>query len=252
MTESARKFKADSSLELWKQVPFKAKAAVLVILYETESGDLNVVLTTRSSNLRSYPSQAAFPGGRCDHEEETAWETALREASEEIGFDPHKFQFEQLCNLPCYLSRNLLVVMPCLCLIKSCDGSPITLEDVSPSISEQEVDVVFSFPLKAVLAHDGPYFVSYTEGDWLNHVYGFYQLDIPNNDSSYWVAADNNKVSGESISSAPVVGLTAHMLVDCARIAYPLVKFINEGTEYGFEAAIYDMLRDGKFNSTRM
>lgn len=252
MTENIRSFKAESSVELWNQVPYKNKAAVLIILYETEPGNINVVLTTRSRNLRSYPSQAAFPGGRCDSDEETAWDTALREAKEEIGFDPTKFDFEKLSNLPCYLSRHLLVVLPCLCIIKTYDNSPIKLQDVAPNISRQEVEIVFSFSLKAVLGPDGPYFVSYIEEDWLDRIYGFYQLEIQNDGSSYWVSVDNDAFFIDSIRSAPVVGLTAHMLIDCARIAYPKTKFVNQKAEYGYEPAIYDMLRDGKFDSTRM
>ncbi len=61
-------------------------AAVLVGLVERESG-LSVLLTRRADTLRSHTGQVAFPGGRCDPGE-TPWETALREAEEEIGLDP--------------------------------------------------------------------------------------------------------------------------------------------------------------------
>jgi len=61
-------------------------AAVLVGLVERESG-LSVLLTRRSDSLRSHTGQIALPGGRCDPGE-TPWETALREAQEEIGLDP--------------------------------------------------------------------------------------------------------------------------------------------------------------------
>jgi 8-oxo-dGTP pyrophosphatase MutT (NUDIX family) len=61
-------------------------AAVLVGLVEREAG-LSVLLTRRADTLRSHTGQVAFPGGRCDPGE-TPWETALREANEEIGLDP--------------------------------------------------------------------------------------------------------------------------------------------------------------------
>jgi len=61
-------------------------AAVLVALVERPAG-LSVILTRRSDTLRSHTGQVAFPGGRCDPGE-TPWETALREAHEEIGLDP--------------------------------------------------------------------------------------------------------------------------------------------------------------------
>jgi len=61
-------------------------AAVLVGLVEREAG-LSVLLTRRADTLRSHTGQVAFPGGRSDPGE-TPWETALREAQEEIGLDP--------------------------------------------------------------------------------------------------------------------------------------------------------------------
>jgi 8-oxo-dGTP pyrophosphatase MutT (NUDIX family) len=61
-------------------------AAVLVGLVERETG-LSVILTRRSDSLRSHTGQVAFPGGRCDPGE-TPWQTALREAHEEVGLDP--------------------------------------------------------------------------------------------------------------------------------------------------------------------
>lgn len=61
-------------------------AAVLVGLIERDHG-LQVLLTRRADTLRSHTGQVAFPGGRCDPGE-TPWQTALREAEEEIGLDP--------------------------------------------------------------------------------------------------------------------------------------------------------------------
>ncbi len=61
-------------------------AAVLVPLVEHEEG-VTVLLTRRADTLRNHTGQVAFPGGRCDPGE-LPWETALREAQEEIGLDP--------------------------------------------------------------------------------------------------------------------------------------------------------------------
>jgi 8-oxo-dGTP pyrophosphatase MutT (NUDIX family) len=61
-------------------------AAVLVAFYE-EAGDVHVVLTRRSENLRSHSGQVAFPGGRIDAGE-SAIQAALREAYEEVDLDP--------------------------------------------------------------------------------------------------------------------------------------------------------------------
>jgi 8-oxo-dGTP pyrophosphatase MutT (NUDIX family) len=61
-------------------------AAVLVPLFE-ESGETRVVLTVRSSSLRSHRGEVAFPGGRLEAGEHVV-DAALREASEEVGLDP--------------------------------------------------------------------------------------------------------------------------------------------------------------------
>ncbi|WP_397420065.1 CoA pyrophosphatase [Phenylobacterium sp.] len=61
-------------------------AAVLVGLVQRPAG-VSVLLTRRSDTLRSHTGQVALPGGRQD-EGERPWETALREAQEEVGLDP--------------------------------------------------------------------------------------------------------------------------------------------------------------------
>ena len=66
--------------------PALKPAAVLIGLVEHPEGP-SVILTRRSDTLRNHTGQVALPGGRCDPGE-TPWQTALREAHEEIGLDP--------------------------------------------------------------------------------------------------------------------------------------------------------------------
>ena len=61
-------------------------AAVLAGLIPRPEG-LSVLLTRRSDALRRHSGQVAFPGGRAEPGE-TPWQTALREAEEEIGLAP--------------------------------------------------------------------------------------------------------------------------------------------------------------------
>lgn len=61
-------------------------AAVLIGLIEREAGP-TVLLTRRADTLRRHTGQVALPGGRQDPGE-TLWETALREAHEEVGLEP--------------------------------------------------------------------------------------------------------------------------------------------------------------------
>ncbi|MBX3483316.1 CoA pyrophosphatase [Phenylobacterium sp.] len=61
-------------------------AAVLIGLVQREAG-VNVLLTRRADTLRRHTGQVALPGGRRDPGE-TALQTALREAHEEVGLEP--------------------------------------------------------------------------------------------------------------------------------------------------------------------
>lgn len=60
------------------------RAAVAVVLVDTEAGAPAFVLTRRSSRLADHPGQFALPGGRVE-EGESAVMAALRETREEVG-----------------------------------------------------------------------------------------------------------------------------------------------------------------------
>jgi 8-oxo-dGTP pyrophosphatase MutT (NUDIX family) len=72
----------------WSGVPIDklTPAAVLIGLVQREAGP-TVLLTRRSDTMRSHTGQVALPGGRVDPGERP-WETALREAHEEVGLEP--------------------------------------------------------------------------------------------------------------------------------------------------------------------
>lgn len=61
-------------------------AAVLIPLFVRED-QLHVVLTKRTTNVRTHQGQVSFPGGGWEAEDPTLEITALREAEEEVGLD---------------------------------------------------------------------------------------------------------------------------------------------------------------------
>jgi 8-oxo-dGTP pyrophosphatase MutT (NUDIX family) len=70
----------------WHRVQSDHRSAVLVPLYD-EGGEVYVVMTRRSPNMRKHRWEVSFPGGRRDDDDESLWHTALRETYEEIGLD---------------------------------------------------------------------------------------------------------------------------------------------------------------------
>ncbi len=88
-------------------------AAVLAPIVARTEG-LSVLLTLRSAHLRTHSGQVAFPGGKID-DGETARETALREAREEIGLEAR--YVEPLGWLDPYLTGTGYRVAPLVALI---------------------------------------------------------------------------------------------------------------------------------------
>jgi 8-oxo-dGTP pyrophosphatase MutT (NUDIX family) len=64
-----------------------ADAAVLVPIV-VHAGVASLLLTVRSSHLRSHAGQISFPGGRLEPTDIDPAAAALRETQEEIGIDP--------------------------------------------------------------------------------------------------------------------------------------------------------------------
>jgi 8-oxo-dGTP pyrophosphatase MutT (NUDIX family) len=98
---------AASILSLSGVVVTGSPAAVLVALFE-EKGETRVILTVRSSRLRSHTGEVAFPGGRLDPDESVD-DGARREAHEEVGLDPSSAQIiGHLNTMPTVSSSSLV------------------------------------------------------------------------------------------------------------------------------------------------
>ena len=68
----------------------RSPAAVLVPIVRRR--EPTILLTRRTSELRAHAGQVAFPGGRCEPDDDTPIATAIRECQEEIGLDPRHVQ----------------------------------------------------------------------------------------------------------------------------------------------------------------
>ena len=71
----------------------KAKrSAVLVLFYPDDYGEANFVLIERVVYSGVHSGQISFPGGKRDDEDQSYWETALRETQEEVGVPSTEIQ----------------------------------------------------------------------------------------------------------------------------------------------------------------
>ncbi|KAF2442271.1 hypothetical protein P171DRAFT_523119 [Karstenula rhodostoma CBS 690.94] len=146
----------------YNKLPLTRRAAVLILLFPDRHGDLKVVLTMRAATLRNYAGQAALPGGKADTLDEKPFETARREAYEEIGLPttntklPPGFRVEHLCELPANLAKTELGVRPCVAfLCPSSTSESQSAGDVEekmiPRLDPKEVAAVFTAPFAQFL-----------------------------------------------------------------------------------------------------
>ena len=91
-----------------------AHAAVLVPIVLREQP--TVLLTERTAHLSTHSGQVAFPGGRADPEDASPADTALREAYEEVGLEPHFV--EVLGSLPTYVTGSSFIISPVVALVQ--------------------------------------------------------------------------------------------------------------------------------------
>lgn len=117
----------------------RSASAVLAPLYEHDD-EVHVVLTRRAWHLRSHKGEISFPGGRQDPGE-TLWETALREAMEEVALDSGLVEHVgELDHLSTVTSRSFIVPY-------------VGFLPERPSLvpSEAEVDAILHVPLSELL-----------------------------------------------------------------------------------------------------
>ncbi|GLS23990.1 hypothetical protein GCM10007874_70110 [Labrys miyagiensis] len=115
-------------------VPAKP-AAVLIPIVDRPDGP-TVLLTERSSALRSHSGQIAFPGGRIDPGDRGPLEAALREAEEEVGLSRSLVQ--PIGYLDLYLTGSGYRIAPVVAL-----ADPGMVLHLNPD----EVSGVFECPL---------------------------------------------------------------------------------------------------------
>jgi 8-oxo-dGTP pyrophosphatase MutT (NUDIX family) len=120
-------------------------AAVLVIIHYNQITP-HIILTKRSSNLKSHANEISFPGGKYVKEDKSLIETAIRETKEEIGIDIMRRDIiGRLARVRTLTSK--FIIMPF-----------VTLQDriSEPKIYVDEIEKVIDVPLMEVLETMAP------------------------------------------------------------------------------------------------
>lgn len=148
------------------------QAAVLVAL--TDEAEPRVLLGRRAMHLTFHPGEIAFAGGKRDVADLSPWQTARREAMEEVGLPAELIR--PLGELDPLLTRTGFEVHPCIARISSA---------LNLVVDPAEFDSAFFAPLAAFANAEIFRLETMSDGNNLRHV-PHYQLD---NDSVWGVTA---------------------------------------------------------------
>jgi 8-oxo-dGTP pyrophosphatase MutT (NUDIX family) len=159
------------------------QASVLVAL--TAEAEPRVLLGRRGMHLPLHPGEIAFAGGKREADDQSPWQTATREAMEEVGLSIELII--PLGEMEPLITRTGFEVFPCVASV------PANLDLV---VAPEEFDSVFFTPL--ALFADASLFRLETMS------YGSRTRKVPH----YQIGDDN------------VWGLTAAILVHLANVAY--------------------------------
>lgn len=129
------------------------RAAVAVAVVDDGAGEGALVLTKRSSKLRTHRSQWALPGGRLDPGE-TPVDAVLRELSEEVNVSLLRDQV--LGTLDDYPTRSGYLITP---VVVWCGP------EVEMVANPDEVASIHRIPFTELNRRDSPAFISIPESD---------------------------------------------------------------------------------------
>ena len=125
------------------------KAGVLILhLHENDKEDMRILVTKRSSNWSTHSGEVSFPGGKWEEQDESLFDTALRESYEEIGLKQNNMI--KLGSLNFLLSRHKVEVNPFVGYLET--------EQVFEG--NYEIDTIFTVPISFLT---NPKNISYKE-----------------------------------------------------------------------------------------
>jgi coenzyme A diphosphatase NUDT7 len=190
------------------------RASVLVLVTQ----DNKILLTKRSSRLRSHPGEVCFPGGKRDPEDNDDIHTAVRETQEEVGLelssssassltDHHLLlvPVEALCSLRTLESINHLCVTAIVMYTRQSSTALAKHLRLNPT----EVEAAFWAPLQ-FFKETAP--IEEYEIPWSGETFVFRKY--------MFRETNNNKEEEQQQREFAITGLTAHIAHEVANLAF--------------------------------
>ena len=163
---------------------YKIAGVLFLLFHENDKEDMRILFTKRSSNLSTHSGEVSFPGGKWEEQDESLFDTALRESYEEIGLKQNNMI--KLGSLNFLLSRHKVEVNPFVGYLET--------EQVFEG--NYEIDTIFTVPISFLT---NPENISYKEFNRRD-----FKVSIPS-----WVYNGNH-----------IWGLTAMITADFLNICF--------------------------------
>ena len=149
---------------------YKKAGVLILLLHENDKEDMRILFTKRSSNLSTHSGEVSFPGGKWEEQDESLFDTALRESYEEIGLKQNNMI--KLGSLNFLLSRHKVEVNPFVGYLET--------EQVFEG--NYEIDMIFTVPISFLTNPENIIYKEFNRKDlkvsipsWVyngNHIWG--------------------------------------------------------------------------------
>ncbi|MFC1965562.1 NUDIX hydrolase [Chloroflexota bacterium] len=121
----------------------RVPSAVLIPIYRKQ-GEYYILFTKRTNIVKDHKGQISFPGGAYENHDDTLFDTALRETTEEIGLPAEKVKLlGELDDFP--TSTSNYIISPFVGAIQW--PYPLKIDPI-------EVDEIIEIPISALLDKD--------------------------------------------------------------------------------------------------